>query len=123
MVFLKVGLEVMCMTNVGDWRQQSGLAIFDVRGEAMKLCTMVSIVRMEMKVTPSELTLGLTGADVGLRKARQSHAAPKHYQQANSQEATFKALFPAYSLLLLPTLFPPLYAFLPSIILESIYAS
>lgn len=34
------------------------------------------------KVTPSELTLCLTGADVVLRKARESHVAPKHYQQA-----------------------------------------
>lgn len=70
------------MANVGDWRQQSGSVIFDVRGEAMRLCTMVSTVKMEMKVTPSDLMLGLTGADVGLRKARESRVASKHYQQA-----------------------------------------
>lgn len=49
MVFLKVGMEEMCLANVGDWRQQSGSVIFDIRAEVMRLWTMVSIVRMGRK--------------------------------------------------------------------------
>lgn len=39
------------------------------QGEAMRFCTMVSIVRTEREESPAELTLDLIGANVRVGKA------------------------------------------------------